>query len=541
MAKKATTNVKKGTPKKAADTPPEPPIEPVTSPDDEVVTGAVEGEIVNNDNPDTEILTTEQEIERARENAKELESALIAHPGMEVVPGVTTDQLKMALSSQTEQRVLIKQFIQHHLVEGVDFGRIHVVKNCDNQYSCQNKYHFGKDMLFKPGQEKVFSLFGITSELTKDTETYEMLPDTKNMVAYKCVAKRGDQIVAEGRGAAVVGDNRRDVNATIKIAEKRARMDACLALGFSEYFSQDLDDPDYAGQRQQANERAAAEAAAKHPEQMPEPPKPKLPGADLAPRPAMELASTEEKAELYKAFLKAGLDKTEQLEVLAVNGITDAPNMTSGMARGMIAKLNDNAFKRPEPKKSDDVVIDDISDEPVNFDDIPEMDGGTTAPAAPAKAPEPLPIDVDDALKTWVAEEIANLNLNARGQMWYKRLVTSKPFGDPQKWSDSEWRKAYEVLQDILDVKIPVDDSYFKTDAELQAAADKSATDRVMDMFPGAEALPVDNSPKTPPRAVPANGGDDDIETTEPPADATGPVQQTIDDRPSEPGDPRDI
>lgn len=532
MAKKPNTTKKKAPPVEAevvqddATQAPEPDDVPTTSTDEPTV--------------DTEILTPEQEIERAREHSKELEQALIAHPGMEVVPGVTTDQLKMALSSQTEQRVLIKQFIQHHLVEGVDFGRIHVVKNCDNQYSCQNKYHFGKDMLFKPGQEKVFSLFGITSELTKDTETYEMLPDTKNMVAYKCVAKRGDQIVAEGRGAAVVGDNRRDVNATIKIAEKRARMDACLALGFSEYFSQDLDDPDYAGQRQQANERAAAEAAAKHPEQMPEPPKPKLPGDDLKPRPAMELASTEEKAELYKAFLKAGLDKTEQLEVLAVNGITDAPNMTSGMARGMIAKLNDNAFKRPEPKPSTDVVIDDISDEPVNFDDLP-ADGGTTTPAAPVKQAEVVPLDVNDELKNHIAEQLADINLNARGLMWYKRQVTSRPFGDPQKWTDQEWRKAYDVLQDILDVKIEVDPGYFKTEDDLKAEADKSQAEKIAAMFPGAEILGDVPAAAEPPRAVPANGGDDEIVTNEPPANAAGPTETTTDTRPRTDGDPRDI
>lgn len=487
-------------------------------------TSPAEGEIIEQD-----------EIKRIEENAKQLESALVSHPGMELVPGVTTDQLKNALVAQTEQRVLIKQFIQHHLIEGVDFGRIHVVKNCANQYTCTNKYHYGKDMLFKPGQEKIFSLFGITSELVKDAETYEMLPNTTNMVAYKCIAKRGETIVAEGRGAAVVGDNRRDVNATIKIAEKRARMDACLALGFSEYFSQDLDDPDYAGQRQQANERAAAEAAAKHPEEMPEPPKPKLPGEDLAPRPAMELANQEEKAELYKAFLKAGLDRDEQLEVLAVNGITEPANMTSAMARGMIRKLNDNAFKRPEPK-SQDVVIDDISDEPVNLDDLPDFD---KEPAAPApKAVEVPPLVVDDELKNWVAEQLADLNLNARGLMWYKRQVTSKPFGDPQKWTDNEWRKAYDVLQDILDVKIDVDESYFKNDDELKAEAEKSDAQKVADMFPGAEVLPVENSS---PRAVPANGGDDDIVTNEPPADATGPVQQTIDDRPRTDGDPRDI
>lgn len=478
------------------------------------------------------------EIEAIQKHAKELDGALVAHPGMEVVPGVTTDQLRNALGAQTEQRVLIKQFIQHHLVPDVDFGHIHVVKNCANQYSCTNRYHFGKDMLFKPGQEKIFSLFGITSVLERDEETYKMLPDTKNLVAYLCKAMRGDRIVAEGRGAAVLGDKGRDVNSTIKIAEKRARMDACLALGFSEYFSQDLDDPDYAGQREQANQRAAAELAAKHPEEMPEPPKPKLPGDDLAPRPAMEIASQEEKAELYKAFLKAGLDKDEQLEVLAVNGITVPAEMTSGAARGMIRKLNDNAFKRPEPK-SKDVVIDDISDEPINLDDVPEFTDTPPAAAQPAKVNiAEVPLEVDDDLKTWIGEEIVTLNLNARGMMWYKRLVTSKPFGDPQKWTDSEWRKAYEVLQAILDCKIDVDDSYFKSDDELRAAADQTDVDKVVALFPGAQALPVDNSS---PRAVPANGGDDDIVTNEPPADATGPIQQTIDDRPRTEGDPRDI
>lgn len=516
------------------------PVEAETVQDQEPTT---EAQPVDNSSPsDVEIITPAEDIERTRKEAKELEKALIQHPGMELVPGVTTDNLKNALVAQTEQRVLIKQFIMHHLVEGVDFGRIHVVKNCANQYTCTNKYHYGKDMLFKPGQEKIFSLFGITSQLERDEETYKMLPDTKNLVAYICKAMRGDTIVAEGRGAAILGDKGRDVNSTIKIAEKRARMDACLALGFSEYFSQDLDDPDYAAQRDQANQRAAAELAAKHPEEMPPEPVPPKPGDNLKPRPAMELASQEEKAELYKAFLKAGLDKDEQLEVLAVNGITEPQNMTSGAARGMIRKLNENAFKRPEPK-SQDVVIDDISDEPINLDDVPDFD--STPPAAPAAAPKPVevpPLVVDADLKNWIAEQLVAVNLNARGLMWYKRLVTGKPFGNPQQWSDSEWRKAYEVLQDILDVKIEVDDSYFKSEDELKAEVDQTDAEKVAAMFPGAEILPVDNSkPADPPRAVPANGGDDDIVTNEPPADATGPVQQTIDDRPRTEGDPRDI
>lgn len=509
-------------------------------------TEPVEGEVVQDDaaqahpapdQPTTDTsaesgeIVQEDEVEQIRQHAKELENALIASPGTELVPGVTTDQLKAALTAQTEQRVLIKQFIQHHLVEGVDFGRIHVVKNCANQYTCTNKYHYGKDMLFKPGQEKIFSLFGITSELEKDTETYEMLPNTTNMVAYKCIAKRGDVVVSEGRGAAVVGDNRRDVNATIKIAEKRARMDACLALGFSEYFSQDLDDPDYAGQRQQANERAAAEAAAKHPEEMPPEPKP---GDRLPERQPDVPMSTDEKTELFKALLKAGFDKDAQLEVLAANGITEPAKMTSGQAREMIGKLNDNAFTKP---KTEDVAPTDIDDGPINLDAIPDVPA-----AAPAKKEaELVPIEVDDMLKNHIAEQLADLNLNARGNMWFKRQVSSKPFGKPEDWSDDEWRRAYDVLQDILDVKIDVDEGYFKTDEEL-AAAEKNRTDQaVLDMFPGAEVLPTTNKAAEPARAVPANGGDDDIVTNEPPADAKGPSVKTEDTRPPVDGDPRDI
>ena len=85
-------------------------------------------------------------------------------------------------------------------MEGVDFGRIHVVKNCQNQYTCTNKYHYGKDMLFKPGQEKIFSLFGITSVLERDEETYKMPLTLKTSWPIFVKAMRGDQVVAEGRG-----------------------------------------------------------------------------------------------------------------------------------------------------------------------------------------------------------------------------------------------------------------------------------------------------------------------------------------------------
>lgn len=108
-------------------------------------------------------------------------------------------------------------------------------------------------------------------------------------------------------------------------------------------------------------------------------------------------------------------------------------------------------------------------------DDVPT----TTEPAAPAVAETP-PLDVDDALKTHVAEKVAELELNGRGQMWLKREVTGKPYGDPQKWTDEQWRKCYQLLEDINDLKVDVPLDYLKA-ADTDTQADEPS------MFPVAE------------------------------------------------------
>jgi len=105
-------------------------------------------------------------------------------------------------------------------------------------------------------------------------------------------------------------------------------------------------------------------------------------------------------------------------------------------------------------------------------------DDTPNTPAAPAVAETP-PLDVDDALKTHVAEKIAEIELNSRGQMWLKKEVTGKPYGDPQKWSDNEWRKCYQLLEDIEALKVDVPMDYLK--------AGGTDTDDEPTMFPVAE------------------------------------------------------
>lgn len=179
------------------------------------------------------------------DNDTNLESALVETDDQQLQgdlaslsSSMTNQQLKRAAEKETNRRQIIAEFVQSHLKKDVDYGVI-------ESTSSSGKTFKSKPTLFKPGQEKIFSLFGLTSELVKDEETISMLSEERGLVAYKCNVYKNGVKIAEGRGAAKVGDNKRDANATIKIAEKRARMDACLSLGFSEHFTQDLDDPDY--------------------------------------------------------------------------------------------------------------------------------------------------------------------------------------------------------------------------------------------------------------------------------------------------------
>lgn len=370
-------------------------------------------------------------------------NALSKAGGISVIAGLqlSTDELKLALDAQTEQRLVIADFVKKHLKKGTDYIRIHVVKkdNCPAESkragSCRNTYHFSKDVLAKPGQEKIFSLFQLTSELIKDEETMAMLEGQRNLVAYKCTVRRGDKIVAEGRGAAIVGDNRRDVNATIKIAEKRARMDACLALGFSEYFAQDLDDPDYQNQKRAAEEEAAGRADD---------------GTGLPMRPAKSPIDDQERTVLAKWLMKRGFDdRQEQLELLRINGIDDPKKMTSKQARDMILKLQRSSFAAPAGKE------DSIAD---------GLFGSETAPAeeTPKEPPQPIQpaLVVDDELKSEVQARADTMGLNEWGKKWLMQMISGRPFTKWEKLNPDEWRKAYDIVMGILDQSIHVDDRY---------------------------------------------------------------------------------
>lgn len=140
--------------------------------------------------------------------------------------------LQSLIAQETERRSTLRDFIAKHLIEGVDYGTIQIGGRSS------------KPCLFKPGAEKFCSLLQLRAEFVKDEETLSMMGETKDVIAYLCrlIHAPTGSVIAEGRGACALKEKQGSVNTTVKIAEKRAQIDAVLRLGFSESFTQDLED-----------------------------------------------------------------------------------------------------------------------------------------------------------------------------------------------------------------------------------------------------------------------------------------------------------
>jgi hypothetical protein len=101
----------------------------------------------------------------------------------------------------------------------------------------------GKKSLGKSGAEKLASIYSLSATFFKDEETLSMLPGHKDLIAFVCnlVNKEGT-VVGQGRGIDSPNRNQNDENKTVKMAQKRAYIDAVIrTTGLSDIFTQDLE------------------------------------------------------------------------------------------------------------------------------------------------------------------------------------------------------------------------------------------------------------------------------------------------------------
>ncbi len=154
------------------------------------------------------------------------------------------------LDRRKKNRKALISWIQEELVEGTDWGRIHVVKKekCPHGRYCQDPYHFSKPSLWKAGAEKIVGMMGLRSDWPTLTQYEQMIMEGKTitMIMLRCeLSNERGAVVSAGIGARALQADYGDLNKAFKMAKKSSLIDATLNLaGLSEIFTQDVEDMD---------------------------------------------------------------------------------------------------------------------------------------------------------------------------------------------------------------------------------------------------------------------------------------------------------
>lgn len=165
------------------------------------------------------------------------------------------DQFCAGLDRRKQNRQLLMDWLRTALVEGIDYGRIHVASRDRCSYArsgrakeCPESAHWSKSVLFKSGAEKITGMLGMTvhyPSLAAYEAAFLSLSSAEiSVVMLRCELRDAQgHVVAEGIGARNIAQDHGDINKSLKMAEKSAHIDATLRLaGLSEVFTQDVED-----------------------------------------------------------------------------------------------------------------------------------------------------------------------------------------------------------------------------------------------------------------------------------------------------------
>lgn len=163
---------------------------------------------------------------------------------------VRPQSFKAGLERRKKNREALIEWISSALVEGTDWGRIHVVKRdqCPDGRYCQNPYHFSKPSLWKAGAEKIAGMLGLRVTWPTLVDYERLLLEGKEItqIILRCeLLSSAGVVIAEGIGARNLRADGGDLNKALKMAKKSGFIDAVLNVGgLSEVFTQDVEDMD---------------------------------------------------------------------------------------------------------------------------------------------------------------------------------------------------------------------------------------------------------------------------------------------------------
>lgn len=176
------------------------------------------------------------------------------HSAITVSPlDLPAEQFSAGLQRRKQNRELLMEWLRSALVEGVDYGRIHVASKDRCAFAkqgrvkdCGDTNHWSKPSLFKPGAEKITGMLGMTTHFPSLRQYEEAVLNKSEIstIVMRCELRDAQgRVVAEGVGARNLSQDYGDVNKSLKMVEKSAHIDATLRLaGLSEVFTQDIED-----------------------------------------------------------------------------------------------------------------------------------------------------------------------------------------------------------------------------------------------------------------------------------------------------------
>ena len=147
--------------------------------------------------------------------------------------------MQVALAEFTERRNAFRLWLYKNLEQGVHYGFPPGCKPAGTDL----KQWQAKPSLYKSGADYLCELMGWRPTFENDVTTWEMLGKPECVCLKAFLWNSEGKEVGQGRGARRKGEKSMEINATIKMAEKCAKVDAVInALSLSDLFTQDIED-----------------------------------------------------------------------------------------------------------------------------------------------------------------------------------------------------------------------------------------------------------------------------------------------------------
>lgn len=170
------------------------------------------------------------------------------------------EQQSAMLAEYKERRDAFRAWLQSQLIEGVHFG---YAPGCVPDVGEHNGHRGfwstmrgqrtfipewswrAKHSLYKAGADFLCDLLGARDEYHADEGAWRMAGGKAGTFVFGCklVSRATGELLGEGRGVESAGNKGRDENGAVKIAQKRAKVNAVInAWGLSDLFTQDIED-----------------------------------------------------------------------------------------------------------------------------------------------------------------------------------------------------------------------------------------------------------------------------------------------------------